>query len=149
MCVTPLGGTEHDEDQLILGSILFVALSVRAFLDFRELKKFREEEVDGEVKPPEPIKITNRATYIKLFIVTIILTASFSIWQYYELSKFESGEVDYIVLWGPLELIYHFGGFWVTVSVFPAMCVFVIIVGIRKLIKNEFDSQDDDDDDQS
>lgn len=118
---------------LIFGILFILIFSYKSYSSYRQLKNVPSDE--KMYTPPINASVQDQInSYKRVMIAGSIAIVALSIWVFIQLNELESGKVDSVKLWGPIPLLYDLGGYWLAVLSTPAVGVFVLVAGIRKII---------------
>jgi hypothetical protein len=128
-----------DEFGIAFGIALLFFLSYKSYSCFNEINNTREE--DKVYAPAEDsTKSEKIAFYNRALSISIPAFIILSVWTYLDLKNLELGTVEYVSLWGPISLLYDFGGYRLAVISTPLLGVLTMFLLLRKI--NELKSNE-------
>lgn len=133
---------EIDEFGIVFGTIILIFLSFKSYACLMEVQNIKDE--DNNFGSPENSSMDGKISYYKrILFIALPAFILFSVWIFWQLNNLESGVVESISLWGPISLLYDWGGFWLAVLATPVLGILFaieLLFKIKKLRNSDYNS---------
>ena len=134
MLVLMISNTDIDNDGIILGSIVIIALGLKSYYCYRKLKRVRDE--DMLYQPATDATTLEKIRYYKrvlLFGTLGFIGLSFFTWQ--DLNELVEPGNHSVRLMMHVAVLYELGGYWLAVLATPIVGI-IVCLGMVKIISN-------------
>ena len=117
---------------LITGLILILIFAYKSFSNFKFSTSVNEK--DPVVGPLHDATTEEKISYYKKGVwIAIAAFTILSVWTIIDLNALKSGTEESVSLWGPIALLYQYGGYWLAVITTPLLGLLVVLNFLRKI----------------